>query len=189
MDSAVGQQIKSIGEAMATRTPKQVAEQILSQYSVTSAPVDVEDIATKMGAVVSYEVFKEDLSGVCVKEKTRTVIGVNSFHARTRQRFTIAHECGHLALEHKGEVFVDQTVMRRDAKSSQAVDRQEIEANQFAAELLMPSALVIAAVERRQSKKPDLSSTLLVDELAEEFQVSSQAMEYRLTNLGMFMPR
>lgn len=171
------------------RSSEAAARSLLEQHKALSAPIDVEQLATKVGAVVSYEVFKEDLSGVCIKEKHRIVIGVNSFHANTRQRFTIAHEIGHLVLEHKGDVFIDQTVMRRDAKSSQAVDRQEIEANQFAAELLMPRDLVLAAVERRQSKKSDLSPTAIVDELSQEFQVSTQAMEHRLTNLGMFMPR
>lgn len=164
------------------------ARRLLKDCGITKAPVRVEDIAAHLGATVSYEVFTEDLSGVLVKEKHRTVIGVNSFHAKTRQRFTIAHECGHLALGHVGEVFVDRTVMRRDSRSSQAVDQQEIDANRFAAELLMPKDLVLAAVARRQAKKPELSSTMLVEELAEEFQVSAQAMEYRLTNLGMFMP-
>lgn len=168
--------------------PSKEALKLLKDCGITKAPVSVDDIASHMGATVSYEVFTEDLSGVLVKEKTRTVIGVNSFHAKTRQRFTIAHECGHLALGHSGEVFVDRTVMRRDGRSSQAVDRQEIDANRFAAELLMPKEFVLTAVERRQAKKPELSSSMLVEELAEEFQVSAQAMEYRLTNLGMFMP-
>jgi Zn-dependent peptidase ImmA (M78 family) len=172
-----------------TTAPYREATKLLQEAGITKAPVNVEALAAKVGAVISYEVFKEDLSGVLVKEKARTVIGVNSFHAKTRQRFTIAHEIGHLVLKHKGDVFVDQTVMRRDARSAQAVDPQEIMANQFAAELLMPKDLVIEAVLRRQAKKPDLSSVSLVDELADEFQVSPQAMEYRLTNLGMFMPR
>lgn len=171
------------------RRPIQAAQKLLADHGVTEAPINVQELAGQAGAIVSYEAFKEDLSGVLVKEKTRVVIGVNSFHAMTRQRFTIAHELGHLMLGHKGEVFVDQTVMRRDAKSSTAADPLEIEANQFAAELLMPASLVLEAVRRRQAKRSDLSSILLVDELAEEFQVSSQAMEYRLTNLGMFMPR
>lgn len=165
------------------------ALKLLDDFRISKAPVNVDEIAVQVGATVSYEVFKEDLSGVLVKEKDRIVIGVNSFHAKTRQRFTIAHEIGHLVLKHKGEVFVDQTVMRRDARSSQAADAQEIAANQFAAELLMPGHFVRAAVQRWQAKRPELSPSLLVDELAQEFQVSSQAMEYRLTNLGMFMPR
>lgn len=165
---------------------KSAAQAMLKKCDMSQAPIDVEAIALKAGAVVTYEAFKEELSGVLVKEKSRTVIGVNSFHPKTRQRFTIAHEVGHLVLQHKGTIFVDQTVVRRDTRSSQAVDPQEIDANRFAAELLMPEPLVIEAVQRR---KADVSPTQIVDELAAEFQVSPQAMEYRLTNLGMFIPR
>jgi Zn-dependent peptidase ImmA (M78 family) len=68
-------------------------------------------------------------------------------------------------------------------------DRQEIDANRFAAELLMPEPILVEAVSRRQEKKTDISSMQIVGELAIEFQVSSQAMEYRLTNLGMFIPQ
>ncbi|MBI3805328.1 MAG: ImmA/IrrE family metallo-endopeptidase [Nitrospirae bacterium] len=174
---------------MANLIPVREAQRLLKESKITQAPVDIEAIAKKLGAVVSYEVFKEDLSGVLVKESSRTVIGVNSVHSKTRQRFTIAHEIGHLILEHEGEVFVDQTVMKRDERSSQAIDIQEIEANKFAAELLMPESLIMAAVQNLPSKKPDISSGQLIEELAKAFQVSSQAMEYRLTNLGMFIPQ
>jgi Zn-dependent peptidase ImmA (M78 family) len=168
---------------------KSAALGVLKKVGLGHAPIDVEAIAAKIGAIVTYEAFKEDLSGVLIKEKTRTVIGVNSSHPQTRQRFTIAHEIGHLVLQHKGEIFVDQTVVKRDGKSSRAVDRQEIDANRFAAELLMPERLVLEAVHRRQERSSDISATQIVDELAIEFQVSPQAMEYRLTNLGMFIPR
>ena len=168
---------------------KSAAKGVLRKCEMSQAPIDVEAVAIRIGAIVTYEAFTEDLSGVLVKEKARTVIGVNSFHPKTRQRFTIAHEIGHLVLQHKGEIFVDQTVVKRDARSSQAVDRQEIDANRFAAELLMPEPLVKEAVHRRQERKADISSTQIIDELAAEFQVSAQAMEYRLTNLGMFIPQ
>ena len=168
---------------------KSAALGVLRKFGLSHAPIDVAAIAARVGAIVTYEAFKEDLSGVLIKEKTRTVIGVNSSHPQTRQRFTIAHEIGHLVLQHAGEIFVDQTVMKRDAKSSRAVDRQEIDANRFAAELLMPESFVLEAVHRRQEESADISPTQIVNELAIEFQVSPQAMEYRLTNLGMFIPR
>jgi Zn-dependent peptidase ImmA (M78 family) len=174
---------------------KVTAQRLLKDAGITSAPIDIEALAVRQGAVVSYEPFKEELSGILIKEKDRTVIGVNSSHPRTRQRFTIAHELAHLALNHKGELFVDQTVksqstvIRRDGVSSQAVDRAEIEANRFAAELLMPEALIVEAVRQRQEKRPDYPSNFLIDDLARAFEVSPQAMEYRLTNLGIFIPR
>ena len=118
------------------------------------------------------------------RDNDRTIIGVNSAHSSTRQRFTIAHEIGHLFL-HKGKLFVDTPVSFRDAKSSSATDRGEIEANAFAAELLMPRDMVITEVQKRLAKNTRLSSESLIEELAEVFTVSQQAIEYRLKNLGI----
>ena len=80
-----------------------------------------------------------------VRGEGQVLIGVNSLHHSNRRRFTVAHECGHLLL-HAGETFIDKSfrVNWRDGVSSLAVDRHEIEANQFAAELLMPFEMVVA---------------------------------------------
>jgi Zn-dependent peptidase ImmA (M78 family) len=67
------------------------------------------------------------------------VIGVNNNHHRNRQRFTIAHEIAHYRLHHVGKVFNDATpVFFRDTTSAAGQSPQEIVANAFAAELLMP---------------------------------------------------
>ena len=81
---------------------------------------------------------------ILLKDAQKCVIGINSAHPKTRQRFSIAHEIGHLVLHDKKELFIDKVVRVnfRDAKSSMAIDHNEIEANQFAAELLMPRELV-----------------------------------------------
>lgn len=167
--------------------PEQAAQRVLDELKIDEAPIPVEEIATKLGAQVSYEPFegKGDMSGMLVRDKNRAVIGINSSHPLVRQRFSIAHEIGHLRL-HQGNVFVDQTVrFNRDAKSSLAVDYQEIQANQFAAALLMPPKLVAQAVKKRLTKKPHIEESTLIAELASEFKVSSKAMEFRLTNLGI----
>ena len=168
-------------------SPEEHAQKLLADQKIKDAPVPVEEIAQKLGAKVSYEPFegKGELSGMLVRDKERIVIGINSSHPTTRQRFSVAHEIGHLVM-HQGTIFVDQTVrFNRDGKSSLAVDPQEIQANQFAAELLMPEKLLTPAVKKRLSKKPNVSPAILISELATEFQVSAQAMEIRLTNLGV----
>lgn len=174
---------------MATRSElKAHAKRLLEDCNVTRAPVDVEMIARHLGVSVNYEPFKQNISGVLVKDTKRTVIGVNTTHPVTRQRFTIAHEIGHLVLKHKGELFVDKMVMRRDERSSQAVDNYEIEANGLAAELLMPEALILKSVVQHTERSPNSAIEDVISVLADEFQVSNQAMEYRLTNLGIYMP-
>ncbi len=79
-------------------------------------------------------------------------------------------------------------VIRRDGKSSLGIDEDEIQANRFAAELLMPKNSIAEQVAKTLGKKSKLTSDGLVQELAQTFQVSQQAMEYRLTNLGYLIP-
>lgn len=168
---------------------KNATKELLNKYGITQIPIDIESLAAQAGAVLSYEPFKEELSGVLVKENDRTVIGVNSTHPKNRQRFTIAHELGHLFLQHQGEIFVDHVISRRDKKSSLAVDWQEIEANKFAAELLMPEDQLLEKAQFLQETNNEMTAIALLTQLAKDFQVSTQAMEIRLTNLGIFMPQ
>ncbi len=116
----------------------------------------------------------------------RTVIGVNSAHSLTRRRFTVAHELGHLRL-HPGRPLILDAPARvnfRDHIASLATDREEIEANAFAAALLMPERLVLEAVGRLLTAGQHTPEKL-AQLLAEEFQVSEAAMSYRLINLGI----
>ena len=64
-----------------------------------------------------------------------------------------------------------------------ATDYEEIEANQFAAAILMPAPLVEREA-KRLLEDPSATDASIVPLLAQGFDVSEQAMEIRLTNLG-----
>lgn len=66
--------------------------------------------------------------------------------------------------------------------------REEIEANAFAAELLMPEEIVRRRVEAVVRDDGSLSGDRLVNRLAREFGVSGQAMEICLGTLGYLSP-
>ena len=86
-------------------------------------------------------------------------------------------------LLHEGkEVHIDRIyrVNLRDAVSSQATDRDEIEANRFAAELLMPFCFLVVDVEDGYI---DIEDEEEIKDLAEKYRVSMQAMTIRLNNL------
>lgn len=164
---------------------QRLVEQILDQHHISSPPVDVHLIAKSKGV----QIIKGDLgdvSGILFRERNRTLIGVNATHASTRQRFTVAHEIGHLILHGDESLHVDKVfaIKLRNQTSSEAVDRGEIEANAFAAELLMPTEMV----RRRISELPGIldyeKDDIVIKQLANEFQVSQQAMTIRLINLG-----
>ncbi len=172
-----------------------LADQCRAEAGAHGFPVPVEEIATKLGAEVTYEPFEGELSGMLYRDGERKVIGINSAHSQTRQRFSLAHEIAHLRL-HKGRpVIVDKVVQdklvrlnMRDAKSGQATDREEIEANQFAAALLMPRDMILKEALRRVSRRAAVTTDELVQQMAQAFRVSVQAMDYRLINLGLRQP-
>ena len=156
-------------------------QEILNQNCITDPPVPVEELAEVLDTRVRYSPFDGELAGMLYRDEGQRIIGVNSFHHPNRQRFTIAHELGHLCL-HKGNVHIDRTfgVKRRDENSSLAIDPEEIEANRFAAELLMPYDMLMTDLEDREI---DLEEESDIIELAERYQVSVQAMTLRIMNI------
>jgi Zn-dependent peptidase ImmA (M78 family) len=172
-------------------TPAGAARNLLAKARLTEPPVPVEQLARAAGAVISYQPFDaEDISGLLYRAAGSTpVIGVNSTNPKVRQRFTIAHELGHLTL-HQGHDLILERLVRlnfRDATSSTASDSEEIEANTFAAELLMPEDLLRRSLTVLLQGRP-LGDLEVVRRLARRFEVSRPAMEYRLTSLGMLTP-
>lgn len=86
---------------------------------------------------------------------------------------------GHYIL-HKDDKFYDG-VFQRSKHIPENKKQFEREANQFAAALLMPEKLVRASVENKTKQ----DQAVIIGQLATEFQVSIQAMSYRLLNLGL----
>jgi len=78
------------------------------------------------------------------------------------------------------EISVKNPLLR-DQVSAQATDPKEIEANRFAAALLMPSSFLKASLRSYQAplKQEDIEA------LAGKYEVSFQAMAFRLANLGV----
>jgi Zn-dependent peptidase ImmA (M78 family) len=156
---------------------------LLQKLNLLSTPVDVEAVARKLGAEVVYGDLEDDMSGFLLRERGVVTIAVNSLHHPNRQRFTIAHECGHLHLhgDHGDRLWVDKaysTIFYRDSNSSTGDKLAEIQANQFAAGLLMPEVFL---TEHLTQELSDVD----IFRLALRFQVSEQAMTLRLVSLGV----
>lgn len=159
---------------------------LLNAIGVDSPPIPVERVAKHLGARVSRVPLagEKALSGLLYRAGGETIIGVNKRHPAPRQRFTIAHEIGHLVLHDRDALHIDRgfPMRLRDARSSQAVDPDEIAANAFAAELLMPTAMVLGDLE---GQAVDYEEEQAIRCLAERYEVSLQAMIFRLVNLGL----
>jgi Zn-dependent peptidase ImmA (M78 family) len=104
---------------------------------------------------------------------------VSRAHPTARKRFTAAHELGHVALGHLAEGAAptdrdgDLYLFRATGGVHEA---REVEANRFAAALLMPARLVLGEADR-------IGGTLDVRLLSERFWVSEAAMAVRLRDL------
>lgn len=163
------------------------AERLLIEHGITRPPVDPEAIAKAEGIVVVSRRFEDaDVSGILFRDGDHHVIGVNSAHPPVRRRFTIAHELGHRALHPGRELILDVPVRvnLRDKTSSTASDLEEIEANAFAASLLMPEQMIRAQLSQlppAQRREPDTTAAAL----ARIFKVSTPALNFRLINLGL----
>jgi Zn-dependent peptidase ImmA (M78 family) len=167
------------------RGARREAQELLKRFGLRTPPIPVERLAKELGATLQLAQLDDELSGFVYVEDAVPVIGVNSRHHSHRQRFTIAHEIGHLQLHRdkiSDAVHVDKgfRILRRDQTSAAGVEQMEIEANAFAAELLMPEELLHGEI-----KGPvDVDDDGRVTTLARRYKVSPAAMRNRL--LGLF---
>ncbi|RFZ92943.1 ImmA/IrrE family metallo-endopeptidase [Mucilaginibacter conchicola] len=166
---------------------KKRADAILSELNIRSLPVKIEDVAKALGLRVTPFAFDDDISGVLVIENEQGYIGYNQNESRVRRRFTIAHECGHYALHStESKMFMDKgfNAIFRSRQSGLTEETQvlEREANTFAAYILMPDHLLKKEIDQIDF---DLGSEDDIKNLAKVFDVSSQAMYYRILNSGL----
>lgn len=164
--------------------PQVSAREVLVKLGIKAMPVPVEKIAKALGAVVRFSPLDEELSGMIYIKDGVPVIGVNSLHHPNRQRFTIAHEIGHLVMHRdmiSENVHVDKQfrVLMRDSNSSTGSEEIEVQANRFAAELLIPSSMF----DPTKILASDIDDEGPLDELAKKFRVSKQMLEYRIRSL------
>ena len=164
---------------------KRKAAEILAEWRQTKPPIDVDFLAEKVGVNLVYDELDDDVSGILVKKKGKVFLAVNSNHHPNRQRFSIAHELGHyfLHLNSSSAVFIDKTVYYRNVDSTSGKYQQEIEANAFAADLLMPKDMLEKELEKFGEELTDMD----IYRLANRFGVSQQAMDLRLQNLGLIV--
>jgi len=152
------------------------ADTVLKRVWNGFLPVDIESIATKLG--ISIQPLADDelnLSGKASLEDGKRVIYVNKNHSIVRQRFTASHELAHHILKH---VTSDNPCYRdeRHTFNGDYASIQERDANRLGAEILMPEYAIKHAIDKE--------SVRTIEGLASKFNVSEQAMYYRLKGLG-----
>lgn len=144
--------------------------------------LQLEELCKKLNLKCLSAEYPKDISGAIIKDDNSDTctIYVNKDHAKTRQRFTIAHEIGHYISYlnesfskeefEKNKGFEDNFVYyRKDGSASPA----EMEANLIAAELLMPEDRVNTLIK----------DNFTIEEMADIFFVSQAAMTIRIQKL------
>jgi Zn-dependent peptidase ImmA (M78 family) len=161
---------------------KKRAADLLRIGRIRKPPVPVDKLAALVKAEIVFQPFSGEMSGIVYRNGDGTaVIGVNLSHSEPRQRFTVAHELGHLIMHADEQLHVDKNfpIGLRNGMSGKSMDDKEIEANQFAAALLMPADFLSRDIQ------PIIGTDVLIAirGLARKYKVSEQAMSIRLSAL------
>lgn len=137
-----------------------------------TAPVEMIPLANDLGIEVFRASGWSDSISAMIKRDDRSVSGysiyVNASHSLVRRRFSIAHEIGHFVLHRDkiGDGLTDDALYRSKLSSP-----LEVQANRFAANLLVPDNLLNQAMA---------SGIETVTTLASHFNVSRSSMSIRL---------
>jgi Zn-dependent peptidase ImmA (M78 family) len=159
------------------------ARQLLKDHDLYRIPVDPVVLANHLGIRVNNAKFSEEnLSGMVSKRGNLVQILVNQSDQGYRKRFTIAHEIGHylLHLQDKDGQFADREADLFRTEPGEELQppaprQHEVEANRFAAALLMDEELVRSQWGRVRSMKA----------MSRLFNVSESAIGYRIGALGL----
>ena len=165
------------------------------------------DIKALVKAYSIHYISKElpgNISGASmITKQGKQFIVVNKYQPETRKKFTTAHEFGHLILGHdtllntqakavannkqnktnNEQLDNPSQILFRNEKTSEGSDWREIEANYFAASLLMPKEILNGEIQKLMQKKFYLSE-YDVYTLSNIFGVSTISMSIRLSKLG-----
>ncbi|SMF53359.1 Zn-dependent peptidase ImmA, M78 family [Tistlia consotensis] len=121
-------------------SPEKLIATILQHHPDWQPPVPLEAFARKVGIVEFKDLTVEGFVGALMTDdaKAQGVILVKAGQREARRRFTVAHELGHFLIPtHRGSKHCTAQDLREGRRETEH-QRQEAEANRFAAGFLMP---------------------------------------------------
>ena len=150
-------------------------KELYDRYNIPRVyPVPLLDIVKALGYTAHYFIVNSDnehLAGATYYKEKRIFVSPIEFGGRGN--FTVAHELGHIILGHDKdndrEYDTRAEIIAPDDKT------REYDANEFAAELLMPAEKFKEVWENRKNIK----------ELANFFDVTQAAAKVRMQRLGI----
>lgn len=163
---------------------------LLKQHRISTPPVPLERLVEGFGASLQIRPASLDIRGFVVRASRNTLnrdlIFINSKHSPNTQRFTLAHEIGHLLIDFTEIHFdgAESSGRRKGATVRRNADEQDEEAvvDQFAAELLMPKDMLTSDLKARTIDPNDDDA---LKRLAARYHVSLIVLTLRLRQLEL----
>ncbi|MGB9498692.1 MAG: ImmA/IrrE family metallo-endopeptidase [Dissulfuribacterales bacterium] len=157
-------------------TAEKAATKLIDKYGIDSPEhIRLRDIAFNEGAIVIEEPVARATASL-VRIGNKATIRVSPTDLPERQRFSIAHELGHLKLNHEAGAL--KTVCTNKDMMSWHKSSIETEANFFASELILPKKLA--------EKMCDVADVNFkpVQEIKKKFRVSLTAAAIKFVRLN-----
>jgi len=154
--------------------PLKLARGIIQALKIDQPPIDIDAVIAYVAKDHDTSIqlekhnFIDKVSGAHLSKGDKHLIAYNRDHHPHRQRFTIAHELGHLLLEHAD--------LRNNEDDYSTKNPEETAANKFAAELLVPLEFL---------KKDFVAGIKDVKVLAQRYMVSEEMVWWRIMDTGL----
>lgn len=144
---------------------REKARSIITDIGIKNPPILLGHIINFLNVnskiIIKSWDFPKSIDGINFLNGEKIVIGYNQNVGYFRKRFTIAHELGHFLL---GHLVANHRINFEDN------NLEDIEANQFAAELLIPLQFI----------REDFKNNQNIKELSVKYLVSEEAMGWKL---------
>jgi Zn-dependent peptidase ImmA (M78 family)/fido (protein-threonine AMPylation protein) len=160
---------------------EKIINEIIKNEGKISFPIDPFKVLKERNVIITFSDF-DKLEGLLLFDKQKeSVVSINVNRPVTRQRFTAAHELGHIILhaEIKGENFL--------CPIYGAKNPIEKEADDFASNLLMPTSELNKLVDKYQDSngKINLDQCLIIAEyFGVSFESCVKTVRFRLNRLS-----
>jgi Zn-dependent peptidase ImmA (M78 family) len=152
----------------------EMAEDVLNfarQNNIKAVPLDIGALMELMGIkIICSNTLPDNTSGILKETELGWVCEVNAKHHITRQRFTLAHQLAHYILHRDDETkeFIDYAYLGKSINNN----RIELEANEFAINLLMPKADFKYYIQNVSKDSDDVAKYFKVSPLAVRLKVN-----------------
>jgi Zn-dependent peptidase ImmA (M78 family) len=132
-----------------TEVPARAVTSLSKKYKIES-PKDLKEYIERLGIpIIKTSKLPAKVSGLVRRQGEECYIFVNRLKSKKHQNFTIAHEIGHIALNHSED-------------NKNAVASQELQATAFANMLLLSSGTDYEEIQEYYRENPEAAATVII---------------------------